>query len=200
MVAYVLSTLALILSVLSFAMTYRWNVRSARLARKPILSFRYDADVGWKIRNVGNGPAFKVVIAHKNLHDDDVWIEPTRVQDISQQDDLLVAWLGHANIAALCASYDDYLKAESRPGGRSYTTVCISDSNETAEGRKLPSWDEVTSQPQWLQQLRADAISSMVADQVKRVRPANRGGSYLQEEQWLARSPAEDVPADDDGR
>lgn len=52
-----LSSTALLVSIVTFALNYRHALRSAVLARKPVLVFEYDGQRGWVLRNVETGPA-----------------------------------------------------------------------------------------------------------------------------------------------
>jgi hypothetical protein len=55
LVSAALSTIALIVSLFTFALNYRFARNAAVLGRKPVLVFEYDGNVGWLLKNVGCG-------------------------------------------------------------------------------------------------------------------------------------------------
>jgi hypothetical protein len=67
LVSAALSSTALLVSVVTFALNYLHSRKSAVRARKPVLVFEYDGDVGWVLRNVGAGPALNIVVAQKRV-------------------------------------------------------------------------------------------------------------------------------------
>src|ERR1041384_6175962 len=88
-----LSSTALLVSVVTFALNYRHTRGSAVLARKPVLIFEYDGELGWVLRNVGAGPALNVIVAQKRVGGD--WFNPVRVPPLSKDGRFLLAWLNH---------------------------------------------------------------------------------------------------------
>lgn len=58
-----LSSTALLVSVVAFALHHRHTRGSAVLARKPVLIYGYDGELGWVLRNVVAGPALNVSVA-----------------------------------------------------------------------------------------------------------------------------------------
>src|SRR5262245_2531933 len=105
LVTAILSSTALVVSVTSFALTYRHTRRSSVLARKPVLVFEYDRELGWVLRNVGAGPALNVIVAQKRVGGD--WFNPVRVPPLSRDGTFVLVWLNHVNSTELGATYVD---------------------------------------------------------------------------------------------
>ncbi len=56
MLATTVSIAAILLSGVTFGLSYRASRAAERRARIPVLVFVYDGAQGWLLRNVGNGP------------------------------------------------------------------------------------------------------------------------------------------------
>src|ERR1700733_5358698 len=94
MITTALSATALIVSVFTFALNYRHNLRAAVLSRKPVLVFTYDGRRGWILKNVGSGPALNVIVAQcKNNQ----WFNPVRIPPLAKDAEFVPIWLGHVN-------------------------------------------------------------------------------------------------------
>jgi hypothetical protein len=52
----VLSAMAILVSVLTFALSFWFAWRSSVAAKRPVLVFVYDGRTGWILRNIGGGP------------------------------------------------------------------------------------------------------------------------------------------------
>ena len=91
LVTAALSSTALLLSVVTFALNYRQSRRSAVLTRKPVLVFEYDGNSGWILRNVGAEPALNVVVGQKRA--DGEWFNPVRVPPLSKDGKFVLQWL-----------------------------------------------------------------------------------------------------------
>lgn len=135
-----LACAALTVSATSFVLNYRHNRRSAILARKPVLVFEYDGEVGWTLRNVGSGPALNVIVAQHRVGGD--WFNPVRVPPLSRDGSFVLSWLGHANSTGLGATYSD---AEESP----YTSTCGNDLSRSAPGREFGPWLEAEIGRHW---------------------------------------------------
>ena|SRR5262245_38988716 len=128
-----LSIAALIVSVMSLAISF-WNTRkSAITGIKPILIFVYDGEKGWQIQNIGNGPALNIIVAQKRVGAE--WFNPVRIPPISKGSEFHLNWLGHVNDTGLGATYTDFQD-------RSYSSTCSNDLSRIFEGHKLPQWEE----------------------------------------------------------
>jgi hypothetical protein len=53
---------AIVISTISLLLSLRQNRRTAKTGMRPILTFIFDEEKGWMIRNVGMGPALDIVI------------------------------------------------------------------------------------------------------------------------------------------
>ena len=128
-----LSVTAVIVSVLTFALSYRHNRRATVLARKPVLVFAYDGKRGWVLRNVGSGPALNIIVAQKRIEGE--WFNPVRVPPLAKDAEYVPKWLGHVNTTGLGATYTD---AE----GRTYSSTCGNDLSRVHEGVMFGPWEE----------------------------------------------------------
>jgi len=139
-----LSSTALLLSVVTFAINYRQGRRSAILTRKSVLVFEYDGDSGWTLRNVGAGPALNVVVAQKRVGGE--WFNPVRVPPLSKDGKFVLKWLNPVNTTGLGATYSD---TEQLP----YTSTCGNDLSMTFDGTLFGSWPESVLGKHWKQPL-----------------------------------------------
>jgi hypothetical protein len=138
---------ALVVSVASFVISFLAARATERRARMPVLVFVYTFEKGWKIRNVGNGPALDVVVAQKEVGGD--WFEPRRVPPMGRDHELVLEWIGHDNEHGLGATYSDFLgAAEDHRRGR-YTVTCGNDLNRVRRGTHLPRWKESRIRAYW---------------------------------------------------
>ena len=125
--------MALCVSVSTFALGYRLTRRSTILARKLILVFEYDGNIGWILRNVGTGPALNVIVAQKRPKE--AWINPVRVPPLSKDSQMILKWLRHVNTTSLSTSYCDF-------EGKVYTSTYGSDLSKVFDGNRLEIWNE----------------------------------------------------------
>ena len=87
------SAIALVLSFLGFQLT---AVRSV----KPVLAITYRGQAGWFIKNIGNGPAFNVLVAKKGQAD---WFEPVRTPPLGVGEEMSMQWLDQISTLATFA-------------------------------------------------------------------------------------------------
>ena len=137
----ILSVTALVVSVVSFVISYRLSQQSAVSSVMPVLAFVYEKEGQWAIQNLGNGPALNVVIASK-MTDDRLWSNPFRLPPLAKDGrfklsvDINVRWLG--------ASYNDV-------NGRDYSATYVRDDSRVRSGRLLPYWPDEEIKPHWTQ-------------------------------------------------
>jgi hypothetical protein len=150
----VLSVIAIVLSAVTFGLTYRAGQAVDRRSRIPVLVFVYDEQRGWLLRNVGNGPALNITTAIRKTHaqGEDEWEAPTRVPPIERDGEFELHWLRHANVAVLAATYQDFLAADTSRKPRVYTVTSAYDLNQVVPRRLLPDWSVAKSVPHWHQQ------------------------------------------------
>jgi hypothetical protein len=137
---------ALVVSLISIAISYFASHRTELRARMPVLVFVYNIQTGWMLRNVGNGPALNVIVAKKKVGGD--WFDPKRVPPLGRDHELILRWIGHDNDHGLGATYSDFLEGEARRSGR-YTVTCGNDLNRVRRGSHLPTWKESDIQAHW---------------------------------------------------
>jgi|SRR5712672_193882 len=141
-ISAVLAATALVVSVLTFALNYRYTRRATVLARKPVLVFEYDGYRGWLLRNVGAGPALNVIVAQKRVGGG--WFNPVRVPPLSKDAVFVLTWLGHVNNTGLGSTYSDFEAA-------TYTSTCGDDLSTVQEGAIFGPWNESQIGRHWKQ-------------------------------------------------
>jgi hypothetical protein len=140
-VGFSVSITALVLSVVSFVANFNLTHQSAVLARKPVLVFQYNGEMGWTLRNVGSGPALDVMVAKRESSGP--WHEPVRAPAISKDGEIKLYWLGQTNARSLGASYADF-------EGVRYTTISEADVSQVKKGDLLGQWTEKDIKPFWI--------------------------------------------------
>jgi hypothetical protein len=80
MLANGLASAALVISLITFVLSYRAATATERRSRLPVLVFVYDGN-RWLLRNVGNGPALGILVAQKHMKGSQAgnWYNPVRV-------------------------------------------------------------------------------------------------------------------------
>jgi hypothetical protein len=144
----VLATLAILVSVLTFGLSFRFTRRASIAAKRPVLVFVYEGNTGWILRNIGLGPALNVIVAQKSIGGD--WFNPVRVPPFAKDTEFVPEWLGHVNTTGLGAIYTDY---ENRP----YTSTCQNDLSRTFPGWKFGPWPESSIGRYWNQPRQQDS-------------------------------------------
>lgn len=130
----VVAAIACIVSALSY-------INSRRVERtniRPTLVFVFDGAAGWRLENIGSGPAVNILVAEGNsrsIPDSPNWESPVRVPPLGQKGAHALHWNRFTNADQLGATYSDIL-------GRQYTTKCDRDENKLDKGNALPKWSE----------------------------------------------------------
>jgi len=128
-----ISIVALILSVIATISSIYFSYSGLKTNVLPALVFVYSTTEGWSLRNVGNGPALNVVVAHQP-HGVSGWKDPTRLYPISQGQGVPIHWVGH-NPDRLVATYTD---AHNRP----YRSITDDDLTEIKNGEMREPWNK----------------------------------------------------------
>src|SRR5215467_4188933 len=136
-----LSITALIVSVISFSMSYLQSRRSAITGVMPVLAFVYDKEGQWFLQNLGNGPALNIIVAEK-ARNDSQWSNPVRIPPLPREGRFPL----HVNVNArwLGASYMDI-------EGHEYSATCADDDSRVRPGRIFPNWKTDEIRPYWAQ-------------------------------------------------
>lgn len=142
--ASVLSIVAIVISAVSFSLSFWLSLKSARSGIRPVLAFVYNGESGWHLRNIGNGPALNITVAQKNV-ERQIWFDPVRVPPLEEESRLPLEWLGHVNDTGLGVVYEDFQ-------GRTYSSTCGNDLTRIFRGRgEIPLWDEEEIGQHWRQ-------------------------------------------------
>ncbi len=155
LISVVLSSTALVVSLVTFVLNYRHTRQNAVAARKPVLIFEYDGEVGWILRNVGAGPALNVTVAQKRRSGE--WFNPVRVPPLSKDGKLTLEWLNHINTTGLGATYTD---TEQLP----YTSTCGNDLSKVIVGTLFGPWPEAQIGKHWIQPLYVEETPLLTPD------------------------------------
>lgn len=139
-ISAILSATALIVSLFTFVLNYRFARRSAILGRKPVLVFEYDGNIGWTLKNVGAGPALNTIVAQKRVGGE--WFNPVRVPPLAKDGHMVLTWLGHVNTTGLGATYSDF-------NGKPYTSTCGNDLSQVFDGTRFGPWPEAKIGRHW---------------------------------------------------
>lgn len=137
-----IAVLALVFSITSFVLSYQLSKRSAVTNVKPVLVFEYDGNVGWILRNIGNGPALNVLVAQKMVRGD--WFNPVRIPPLAAGSSFIPSWLGHVNTTGLGTIYMDV-------DGTKYSSVTGNDLTEIHKGHVFGPWKEYEIGKHWNQ-------------------------------------------------
>jgi len=124
---------AIVVSVISFGLSFYLSLRSSRASIRPVITIVYEDKSGWCVRNVGNGPALNVVVAQKPSDSD--WFRPVRVPPVSAGGNFHLSWMAHDYIHGLGVGYEDFQ-------GHVFTSVCVNDLTNVHKGRVFPQWSD----------------------------------------------------------
>jgi len=141
-IAVGIASLALVFSIVSFTLSYLRGQRSSIRDVKPVLAFEYNGNVGWILRNIGNGPALNVVVAQKRVGGN--WFNPVRVPPLAADSSFVPTWLGHVNTTGLGATYMDI-------DGKKYSSVTGNDLTKIHGHEVFGPWDEAEIGLHWKQ-------------------------------------------------
>jgi|SRR5579864_5731105 len=137
----ILSGVAILVSLVTFVLSFTYTRRAERIAVRPILAFVYDGSVGWSIKNIGNGPALNVIVAQQAGSQ---WFNLVRIPPMKKDAEFVLNWLEHVNITALGSKYTDL-------NGNIYSSTCQDDLTRTFETNVFPQWSEKDNGKHWNQ-------------------------------------------------
>jgi hypothetical protein len=168
MAATIIAGVAIVVSLLTFAWTYWASQRTERRARMPILVLFPDQS-GWRLENIGNGPALNIVIAQGrgvatpdhcielrrrvSLRDGSApgesWCNPIHLRPMPAGGSQRVPW--RFSTTGVGVSYTDAL-------GSVYTLRTSRHGSRLIEKQAIPAWNE----QEWrqLSQIEASARSA----------------------------------------
>jgi hypothetical protein len=144
-----LSIVALVVSILTFALNFRAGRLAERRGRMPVLVFEWQSN-GWVLNNVGSGPALNVIVAQgkgdpprkgillqRGVHEP--WFNPVQLPPLARDAQYPLSWI--AEESGLGATYADAL-------GATYTAKCGNDRSITFDGVHIPVWQDGV-RPHW---------------------------------------------------
>lgn len=133
---FTISLIALAFSIVATISSIYFSRINLKTGVLPTLIFVYDSKIGWSLKNVGNGPALNVEVAHQ---DEGVkkWKDPTLLYPISEDGSVNIKWVGHSP-NKLIAAYTDV-------HNREYKSVTDDDRTTINDREKSRPWtrDEV---------------------------------------------------------
>lgn len=133
-----ISIIALVISIISIAVSYYLSRRARRTSVAPVLIFSV-RDNKWQLQNVGNGPALNVLVGDQDW-DNRKWVEIAQLYPIAAGTTVSLDWIKHG--CELAATYTDFL-------GHKFTSWCRNDRTEIFEENRFPKWKPTTRQ-RWL--------------------------------------------------
>jgi hypothetical protein len=132
----VIALVALVFSALSFRLSKKTFVTDIR----PVLVFVWADKTGWKVQNIGAGPALNVVIG--SCKENHPWGKPVRIPSLSANGDFSLHWICADDAWGLAAKYHDI-------NGKLYSSICSDDLSEVFTGSKLPDWHKDEIERHW---------------------------------------------------
>lgn len=124
--------IAILVSTISFGISFFHSLKSSRASIRPILAVVY-TKTGWHLKNIGNGPALNILVAQKPIQGR--WIRPVRVPPIPSGGNFYLEWIGHDNEHGIGVFYEDFQ-------GREYSSVCGNDLTKISKGSIFPRWTD----------------------------------------------------------
>lgn len=128
-----ISGVAVLVSITALVISLFTTRRAAIAGRRPVLVFDYDSTIGWRVRNIGSGPALNVIVAQRKVGGE--WFNPVRIPPLARDGEFTLRWCLHVNDTGLGAVYSD-------TGSLPYTSTCGNDLSVTCSGHALPKWAE----------------------------------------------------------
>ena len=122
---------AVVFSIVSFGFSFFLTARTSRASIRPVIALVYDNNIGWSIRNIGNGPALNVVVAQKPIKSN--WFRPVRVPPVSAGGEFILQWIGHDNDHGIGVYYEDFHE-------KAYSSTCGNDLTKMHKGNIFPAW------------------------------------------------------------
>jgi hypothetical protein len=139
----VIATLSAAIALASVAVAYYAFHKTLRTAAKPVLIFSMTSELGWRVENVGVGPAINVLIGPANDPEHEPGI--TSCYPLAAGATLELAWI--TNPHPLAAVYSDVY-------GATFSTICQRHQNRVVNRNLFPQWKP--KHYQWMQALLAD--------------------------------------------
>lgn len=139
---FAISVIALVVSIGSATTAAYFSSLSMKLGIKPALILVKDEFDRWTVQNVGNGPAFNILVTcmpHDGDKNGGIWTNPIHFYPISRNGKITLIWMG-ANPNKIGVSYSDV-------NNKPHTS--ITDNDLTTFGGPLPKWTENEIKASW---------------------------------------------------
>jgi negative regulator of sigma E activity len=105
-----------------------------------IVVFQYDLTNGWKIRNIGKGPAVDVLVSERSFAG--TWSAPVRLPPLAPGEERRMDWLQHRNVDVLGARFSDV-------HNQTFSAICQHDKSIVQRGSVFPDWTEGEIRAHW---------------------------------------------------
>lgn len=138
---------ALLFSLISFVLSFWQSVETFRAQIRPVVVIEYDTRKGWVLRNIGNGPALNILVAHRKQGG---WRNPVRAPALPVLKQFRLFWLEAPD--AIGVAYEDFR-------GRRYGTSVTGPVSRLPNRQLLPSWPDAEISPHWDQEGYRDAFN-----------------------------------------
>ena len=136
------SITALIVAVSSAIATVYISRTEIDLGVKPVSVMEFDNSRGWRIRNIGNGPAMNILVTYKN-NKETIWRRQMRVYPLAKDDEvpLCEKWIGYSP-SIINVTYND---SNNKP----YTSTTEYDLTKTDRGYDVPGKKQAGVDQYW---------------------------------------------------
>jgi hypothetical protein len=159
----VFATAALVVSLATFVVNYRWNQRAERRARMPVLVFRNRHETDVTVANIGNAPAMNILFAHgrptrsdqetivlkEGIHEE--WFSPLHLRPIEPNGAVTVPCCSNYGLAL---KYSDVFEDE-------YVVKASDYGMRILEGKgHLPNWS-MRDESRYLEELSPQTLDAL---------------------------------------
>jgi hypothetical protein len=127
------ATVAAIIAALSLVSNYFIYKRTIITGKRPVIVFEFDEASGWKVVNIGKGPALNLVISVRGKWTP--WRHPVSVPSMREEGEFRLHWLARLQVCMIGATYTDL-------DGLEYTTIGQHNRHKIDEGHTLDSYLE----------------------------------------------------------
>ena len=157
----VLAGVALVVSLATFVVNYRWNQRAERRARMPVLVFRERHESDVTVANIGQAPAMNIIFAQGRSLDGraialeggihEQWFSPIHLRPLEPNGTVTVpCWMEHG----LGVRYTDVFENE-------YVVKASDYGMRIFEGRgHLPNWN-MADESKYIEELSSETLDGL---------------------------------------
>jgi hypothetical protein len=120
-----ISLVAILFSVLSLVISARRSRAEEKTGLRPVLVFVHEEPTGWRLQNIGKGPALNILIAKRDDRED--WFDIARVPPLPENGAVDLSRWGKTVSDEAGATYQDFKD-------NAYSSICKDDRAHTSDG------------------------------------------------------------------